>query len=122
MKIQIKITREVLEKTKMCGIKSNCGENSSAYNCAIAYAVREIMPLGFVSETMIYPFKYGLDAISLPHSARIFIAFFDRLYPEERVLMPGIAFEIEIPDFIIDQIGIEESHAIISKSETLELV
>lgn len=121
MKISIKITKEVLEKTKMCG--SMYG-NVNTKNCAVAYAIREIFPHACMGGTTL---RFHADVpvfTSVPTEASSFIRKFDSLVtkPEQRLLLPEFSFDIEVPDSVIESIGIEQAKEIISKSSTLELI
>lgn len=124
MKITIKVTKEILEKSKMCSNGDEVGEN-----CAIALAVRDIFPNAFVGGTWISPAgTSGFSApISLPVEAQRFIWWFDMLGKDKenghrlRPQMTPIQFDVDIPESIVDSIGIEEITEIINKSETLEL-
>lgn len=122
MKILIKITKEVLEKTKMCGIE---GTNINQ-SCAIAYAVRELFPLARVGTREIAfdgrPPCDSLVTSTLSSSARWFISNFDNTTPELRPSLSEFSFEIEVPASVIDKIGIGEAYRVLSESKTLELV
>lgn len=135
MKILIKVTKEILSKTRLC--TSNYG-----INCAIAEAVREILPYAitmadsiriysekcfkkwYEREILLYdlPTSKPLESIQLPPNAILFISIFDESQPEERVIMEPFSFEIDIPMDVIEQIGISEAYKILSESRTLELV
>ena len=41
--MRIKITQEILERSKMCGIGTDVG-----FNCAISLAIRDVFPNSFV--------------------------------------------------------------------------
>jgi hypothetical protein len=118
-KLLIKITPEVLERAKMCGIE-NTGEN-----CAIAIAVRDIFPKAWIGRNLFFPFcdKSGgksnteLD-VDLPYEATRFITHFDSLTPLERVALPPFSFTVTLPDEVVERIDISQ----VWKSETLELV
>lgn len=121
MKIIIKITKEVLQKTMMCGTG---GFNPANKNCGVAYAVREILPDAKVYRTIILPEgNDNGDHIQLPSIAVQFISDFDMLVKvlDRREFLPEISFTIEVPDLVIEKIGIKEATEIISKSSTLEL-
>ena len=136
MKIQINITKEVLERSSMCGRN---GEQINS-NCAIALAVREIMPQAHVTGWFIVPTdelynefdkKYTTSmrcvqgderVINLPETAMNFISKFDCKSPEFRVQMDEISFEIDVPNEVIDMIGLSEVYRVLSESKTLELV
>lgn len=128
MKVLIKVTKEVLEKSKMCGLER--GENylPPPTNCAIAVAVRELFPQSSVGrDAIIIPTKDFLISksirILLPSKAQAFIVHFDtRLNPEERVAMSPISFEVDVPDAVIERIGINQAYKVLSESKTLEMV
>lgn len=140
MKILVKVTKEILDKT------SGCFRNA-AINCAITEAVRDMFPYAFTindrviifdKEThclMINDAHYtdgGIDirnyksiaSIGLPSEAMFFILEFDEfvLRPELRRNMKPIQFEIDVPNEVIDQIGISTAYKVLSESKTLELV
>lgn len=114
MKILIKITKEVLEKTKMCEA------DKLSENCAISYAVRALFPLAITQRTYMWFGNKEGDYTSLPMKAREFITAFDSLFPEERVKMKPFSFEIDVPDSVINEIGIGQVYKILSESKTLE--
>ncbi len=137
MKITIKITKDILKKSMMCG--SYPTDKNIGQNCAIALAIRDIFPDAHIQKYKILTNYYckenilskrGLATyveeinILLPDIASDFIILFDslRLIPENRLLLPELSFEIEISDELIETIGINEAIEIINKSETLELV
>lgn len=118
MRITIKVTKEVLEASKYCGLSKEPANK----NCAIALAIRDVFPkmlVGtmFLSETM--PINCG---IPMPKIAQEFIELFDSTPPSERVKMEPISFEIEVPEYLVNEIGISEITEIVNKSKTLELV
>lgn len=121
MKLTINVTREVLENSKSCPVQNR------SENCAIAVAVRDIFPAATVVHHWIYAF-YGDplrcnmdDEIRLPKEAMAFIFKFDSLLPSERATMPEFAFEVEVPDTVMNEIGIDQVHAILKESKTLSL-
>lgn len=135
MKIKIKITKEILETSKMCGVVN---KDEVPTNCAFALAVREIFPKAEVRAHFILPFGWtGVNqdqnlrdavknnvVILLAATARAYIRVFDMLrgMPEKRVDLPTLSFEIDVPSCIIDKIGIDEVYKVLSESKTLELV
>lgn len=128
MKIKITVTDEILKASMYCGTNAK----GVAANCAIALAVRDFMPnalvcwtRGYLAEAMsIFPFvKNDLTMeIPLPEKAHNYITLFDNSTPLERLALPNLSFEIEVPDSIIDQIGITEVREILSNSLTMEEV
>ena len=121
MKILIKITKNILERSMMCGQNLNkVGEN-----CAVALALRDVFPNAYVTGSFIN-IEGGWggtnDSIMLPENAVCFIASFDVKKPHERPLMRLFSFEIDVPDSVIESIGIDEVKQILSNSKTLEYV
>ncbi len=124
-KLNIKVTKEILEKSKMCG------KNKVGLNCAIALAIRDIFPSAWItgSKILIDPIflKEGCGiksklAIKLPIEAIHFIHEFDRIKPKRRVLMNEISFDIDIPDAVIEELNIDELKEVLKESKTLELI
>lgn len=138
MKITIKVTKEILTKSAFCV----SGKDETLTHCAIALAVREIFPNAKVQLQHLYAFgndtrlatyngiATGLkvpnvsskECINLPAEARVFIENFDSSYPEDRIKMPELSFEIDVPSEVIDEIGIGQVYKVLSESRTLELV
>jgi len=116
MKIKIKITKDVLERSKFCGFNYDNGGLPSE-NCAIAVAVRDIFSDARVGYSTIST-RFGI----IRHPNREFVTEFDKLRAEERVKMTPFDFYIDVPDSIIEKIGINEAIEIINKSDSLELV
>lgn len=124
VKLRISVTKEILEKSKMCGVDP--GEMVSS-NCAIAFAVRTLFPHACVVSSAIYPYAHdlfnnNLSDITLPLEARKFIRSFDTLTPEDRVKMEPFSFEIDIPDEVINTINIDELKPLLQNHPTLELI
>ncbi|HSZ86429.1 MAG TPA: hypothetical protein VK787_10380 [Puia sp.] len=112
----IRITKEILARAKNCGLKQ---EQFIGDNCAIALALQDIFPDVFVTGDHIHPFGFDQQSVSdmkitLPAIARDFIKVFDSLVqiPRVRLRLPEFAFDISIPDKILDQINIDEIHHI----------
>lgn len=142
MKVKIKITKDVLKRSMLCGIGDkdwDCSEAKSflqrigvGFNCAIGVAINDLLPNAWVSPTVIRFFdshkdmRDGLEKynIELPSAAVSFIKQFDhmRSNPDQRLTLPEFDFEIDIPEAIINEIGIGEAYRILSESKTLELV
>lgn len=121
MKILIKVTKEILERSSMCGFDSSVYRVES---CAVALAIREIFPraaVGINNEGIPVICGVGDESIELPR-ARLFINLFDRSTPLERLTMSPQSFEIDVPSEVIEKIGIGEVYRILSESKTLELV
>lgn len=139
MKIKIKVTKEILEKSMFCGTRYFAGV--VAENCAISLAIRDLFPNVCVGKKLISKnkelyyttrgktVKEILDLnsenhILLPSIASTFINIFDtlRYNIEDRLKLKPIEFEVDFPESWIEDITIEEAIQIINKSETLELV
>jgi len=128
MKLRVKITKEVLETTKMCGIKGFMLKGSeyisSTHNCAITYACRKLFPNCYTVSSGIYMInKYDelITIADLPASASRFIRKFDKAIPEQRVKMKPFEFEIELTKGALDLITIDEITKVLETSTTLEI-
>lgn len=133
--LKIKVTKEILEKSKYCG--GNMG------SCAIAQAVRDIFPtaiVGFVDMALFspdikevgneawmdfwYKFKHEKpkdNHISVSEEMYQFISLFDRTPEEERPNLPEQEFEINLCDKVIEKINIEEIKSVLENHPTLQL-
>lgn len=125
--IRIHITKEILEKS------SRCTNDKLGSNCAFALAVRDILPNAFVGGSTITPYPI-LGTCHHPNLGTVviitgqtfitssnmiaFIRWFDRATPGARMVHDECSFELEIPDWVIERIDIQD----IIKSPTLELV
>src|SRR5688572_23200458 len=136
MKLKIKVTKEILQESSNCDTKTEGG-----VNCALARAVRDILPTSSVQQHYILPCLYksiqggaaGMGvlegvkkklAIRTTFEMADFIELFDKATPKERLEMEEQEFELDLPDWVIDMIGdgnVEEVKKIISSSKTLEL-
>lgn len=138
MKVTIKVTKEIIEKAMMCGVQyhmkkiveSGLDIPSVAENCAIALAVREVFPKAAVledTEKSHHMIRYCCSdqntIIVLPKQASKFIRDFDRksVDPTSRLMMEPLSFEVEVPEELINEIGIGEIYKVLSESRTLEL-
>lgn len=117
-KLKIKVTKEILERSKMCGHTGNMLE-TIAENCAVALAVRDIFPNVWVERFYI---KGLVKPILLPGIATNFIISFDNTTSADRPNLPEIEFEITIPDAVLEQINIEEIRPLLLNHPTLQLV
>ena len=113
VQFKIRITKEIIEHCKKCGVENNKREIGS--NCAVAFALKDIFPDVYVTNYYIFPF--GIDAekekdvkIAMPVIAQQFIKLFDGFYlmPNLRPLLPEFEFIINIPGEVIDQVNIDE--------------
>ncbi len=137
MIVTIHITKEILEESKMCrGIGQTQEQCLIGQNCAIGKAVCSLFGSNiWVSHRVIAFYKDGLKFnpftgsivgssdfdIRLPLEAMDFIKSFDQSSADERVLMSPISFDIDIPDGVIDLIGIEQAMKAISESKSLSI-
>lgn len=126
-KLKISVTKDILEKTKLCGHYNN-DTNNVVSNCAVALAVRDIFPHAQVGYGTIAPFSASNDlsyynlSIDLPEEVTHYIKAFDRLSPDKRPSLHEIEFEVEICDEIINKIDIQEVQNILRNHPTLSLV
>ncbi len=116
MIIKVKVTKEILKRTYMCSTKYN-------ENCAVAEAVRELFPDALVGRHSI-ALATTPGYIALPLEATRFINAFDGWWhqPDVRLTLPEFSFEIDVPNEIINSIGIGQVYKILSESKTLEHV
>lgn len=127
-KLKIKVTKQILKDSMMCGTKE--GELVNTRNCAVALAVREILPNVGVCQSFIDIYNENDNIVysinDLPIEVSNFITKFDNLRqePEKRLELPELEFEFEVilPEEYINSINIEEVKEILKGSKTLELV
>lgn len=108
---QIKITKEILERSKECGTHNDLEKIGN--NCAIALAIKKIFPDVFVTAHHVYPFGIIENEnlrVSLPVIAQNFIKVFDGLrgIPNARLCLPEFEFDIDIPDGVLSLVDIDE--------------
>lgn len=130
MKLKIKVTKDILRRSMMCGtVISNSGLMTPipSSNCAIAVAIRDIFPSAAIGTVRMLFIKeegdneawgnspYGLD---LDKDTQQYISKFDSSTPEKRLEMPEYEFTIEVPNAVIGLINIEALEA----CPTMELV
>jgi hypothetical protein len=121
-RLKIKVTKDILKKSMYCGLTPDL--SNSTENCAIALAIRNVFPKATVGR---FEIKYNDKALSiseLPIEAELFISRFDKFYkmPDQRLEMDEIEFEIDVPDEVIDAIGIEDVKRLLISHPTLEMV
>ena len=132
MLITVKVTKEVLIRSALCGFGD---KHPIIKHCAIAVALHQIFPNVTVhSEMMEVREKGQVFYMKLPVIATTFIARFDQrveLVPgshdaeataAQRIGMTPISFDINVPDELIGRIGISQVYKILSESKTLEHV
>lgn len=131
LKLQINVTKDILERSKMCGKITGKKAYNVAANCAIALAVRDIFPNALVGKkSLVFNVPDSTTIVELnklpksflPIAAMTFIDVFDTSTSEQRIQLEPFSFEVEVPDEVIDSINIEEVKAICASSETLMLV
>lgn len=122
-RIRIHVTKEILRKSMMCGTISSSKNSSS---CAIALAVRDIFPKADIQHYYMEFDNSDPEGLvtDLPREAQDFINEFDCLFrtPHERLNLPELSFDIDVPNEVIERIGLDEVHRILKESETLSLV
>lgn len=124
VKMKIKVTRQILIDSRLCGAKD---DEEVPSNCAIALAVRQLFPDAFVGARYIDPFYHSEEIshaghIVLPIAAQNFITEFDSYTMIQRLRMPHLEFEVDIPDVIINALPLPDISKLIKDSRTLELV
>ena len=120
---KVRVTKEILELSKGCGIHNNM--KVAGKNCAIALTLKDIFPDVFVSGHFIYPFGMNiLDTdddlkITMPKIAMDFVRVFDSLSGVHnlRTSLPEFEFEIDIPDAAIAEINIDEVRTLLCIAE-----
>jgi hypothetical protein len=126
VKLKIKVTKEILQRSAFC---SGSGITE---DCAIALAVRDLFPKASVSWRVIHTQgiskegffwldPYPSKKILLPESARDFIEKFDLGTPSERMLIPELEFEVDVPDTVLEDINIEELKPLLENHPTLQI-
>ena len=123
-KLKIKVTKEILERSKNCGLGDDNG--FKGHSCAIALAVRDLFPFASVGFNHI---KFDdrtqktVGNISyLDLATKLYIQYFDAMSPLERPKLPEYEFQIEIPDEAIEKINIEELKPLLENHPTLQLI
>ena len=108
----------------MCGTRTDY--RFITESCAIALAIKEIFPEGMATVGYIRPYFSAPDSacIFLPESANQFMRTFDKLWetPEARLSLSELTFEVDVPQEIIDSIGLSQVRSILSSSATLKMV
>jgi hypothetical protein len=115
MKILIKVTKDVLKRSAMCGWK-NCNTH-----CAVAIALSDLFPFATVGHDYLN-FSGKAPEIRQPKDMHNWIMMFDDMVPERRLKLPEVSFEVQLQDEHINLIGIGEVYRVLSESKTLELV
>ena len=128
IKLEISITQDILNRS------SNC-VNNVGQNCAIGLAIFEIFGAKSwveADQILISNVDYNegdiflsgnvIAKIELPRIAQSFIHTFDINLPHERKRMAAFAFEIDVPENVIEMINIEEIYKVLETSTCLKLV
>lgn len=128
-KLKITVTQEILDSPHTC--------KKNTRHCAISLAVRDIFPEARVGLYYIAPFVSDEVAMSIPGLSVIrldyelnegmnfplgdrmssYIVDFDHGLP-----MKPASFDLEIPDWVIEKINIDEIKQILVDHPTLELI
>lgn len=124
MKLKIKVTKEILERSKNCKYNGKSDKTGTGANCAVALAVIDVFPDAWVNADSICPFFFNSFSklIPLPYNARYFIYEFDKATAEERAKMREEEFELGVPDWVIERINIDEIKPLLENHPTLELI
>lgn len=141
MKIQVNITKEILRQSMNCPVpqtKKASEEAMVGQNCAIGKAIFNLFgDKSFVMKTRIVIDINGIDGIKIMNDREyspslinieideevaIFINDFDNFSPEKRLEMAPFSFEIELPEEVINLIGISEITKILEETPSLDLV
>jgi hypothetical protein len=118
--LRIKITKDILEKSKFC-------DTNPGKNCAISLAIRDIFPNAHIGENSIDPF-FDDERVSdshriwLPKEASSFIRKFDHTCWQSRPDMDEFEFDIFISDSVLERIDIEEVKTALAEHPTLCLL
>lgn len=107
--IRIKITNEILKESLYCGKINTC--KSIGETCAFALAVRDIFPNAIVLPDCMIPFpptdwKMDAKSINISKEMKQFIKCFDDMTVSQRTFLTEKDFNLELPDWVIDQIDI----------------
>lgn len=143
MKVKVNITREVILKSAYCGheheypgLFMDAAIKPTGEKCLIAVAIRELVPFAIVStEFTLYPLscsldrdcidfeRGGIEAVRNTSEIVQIISRFDRMTPSQRLkYIKPFSFEIDIPDRVIELIGIQEVDKILEHAKYLEKV
>lgn len=121
VKLKIKITKEILRRSKDCIFTTR--------NCAFSLAMRDIFPDAWVAAKVVFPFvgdlmppqRLFLPEFALTKEMSQFIRKFDSSTPSQREEFDEQEFEVEIPDNIVEMINIEEVKELLKDHPLLEI-
>lgn len=114
MKFRITITKEVIEKSLMCGVtdKMPQGMGFSALetyvqsNCAFSKAYNQLVQVRVSSAYVRFFDEEGIEIAreELTNDQKCFVNVFDNMNekPYERYSLIGQSFDVEIPDAVIE--------------------
>ena len=130
MKLRIFITKNIIKQSMNCGINVPLCDAKFGQNCAIGVAIVKLFGMKSwvaTDEIRIYAKNYNpginpIYLIPLPEIASDFISAFDDLIPEDRIKMIPISFDIDIPEELVEKLGLSYMHKIIEIEPQLELV
>ena len=124
IKLKVKVTKEILKESMMCGHGST--KDTVASNCAVALAVREIFPEAKVGCIIFRPYHKNKWEVVSEHDGFDFIRQFDILKctPEKRLELPETVVTLDITDEIIDHLStmIPNYEEVVNAQPHLELV
>lgn len=119
MKVKVNVTKEILSDSSECNF-------SPERNCMIAVAIIELFPDANVwnerANLLGYHSDCKFDRCLLPHIAIESIRIFDTSSPEQRLSITPFSFEIEVPEYVIEKIGLNQIYKVLSESKSLEHV
>lgn len=131
VELKIKVTKEIINKTRFCGLKGEESVDNYSSNCAIALAVRDIFPIAYVGPCFITVCTHDNSfMIDLPVEATEFIHEFDDATGAKSLVeciqwrqsLDPIEFSIQVPDELIEKINIDEISKVLENHPNLELV
>lgn len=103
MKFKITITKDVIDKSLMCGTFQF--KESVSQNCALAICYNQLIPDVGVGYPNVY-FSMGLNVVKeyMPQDQLNFIDAFDNMMCNhmQRYTLVGQTFDVEIPDEVIE--------------------
>lgn len=116
IQIKVKVTKDILRESMMCGTNAKL----KTKNCAVALAIKEIFPFASVGVFEYYP--VSTKTTYARHDGGTFIKMFDLSTPAERLLLPETEITLDITDEILEAIDLPEIAAKVETIDHLELV
>lgn len=140
--VRIHVTKDILKKSMNCATGALLKEDVIVTNCALAIAVRDILPDAAIFSDTITPFpkwtslKLGNeneeaviwdaegDDFPITKEMTSFITMFDNYSPKMRLRISEQSFNLLIPNWVIEQLTREhvDFAQTVIDSPTLELV